>query len=174
MHMIKILGSVMIVIASSWLGFLSAKQLILRVKQLQELQLAFQLLEAEIMYAATPLPQALKRVGEKINLPIAQLFINCTEILQENIGVTADQAWQQAVKEVRPQTALKLDDQEVLINFGKHLGKSDREHQKKNLQLAQKQLKLAIKDSLAIKDAKVKQRRYLGVLGGLVVVILLY
>lgn len=172
--MIKLLGSLMIVGASTWLGFAAARQLILRTRQLRELQTAFQLLETEIMYAATPLPQALNKVGKNVNWPVARFFLSCGEVMKTETGITVDRAWTEAVKRVTSKTALNKSDRKILINFGKNLGNSNRKHQEKNLKLVQEQLKLAEKDSLLVKENNVKKWRYFGVLGGLLIVILLY
>ncbi|SJZ85852.1 stage III sporulation protein SpoIIIAB [Selenihalanaerobacter shriftii] len=172
--MIKILGSVLIIGASTWLGFAIAQDLILRTKQLQELQTAFRLLETEIMYTATPLPKALLKIGEKVNSPIADLFLKCEVILKNELGITADQAWNRAVEKIIPKTALTYDDKKILTSFGKNLGNSSREYQEKNLKFIQEQLKLAEKNSVTIKEDRVKIWRYFGVLGGGLIVILLY
>lgn len=172
--MIKLAGSLLVVGATSWLGFLKADQLIQRTKQLQQLQIAFQALEAEIMYAAVPLPKAMEKVGNKVDSPAAEFFLVSKEKLKSKIGITAQQAWQEAVEEVFPNTALMIEDRGFLLNFGNNLGNSDRTHQKKNLQLVQKELKEAKEASVTAKKSEVKKWRYFGVLGGLLIVILLY
>jgi stage III sporulation protein AB len=174
MSLIKILGSLIIIGASSYLGFARARELILRPRHLRELQTAFQTLEMEIMYGATPLPQALESVGQKVNWPINEIFLRCREILNKEIGITVDQAWSKAIKRTISLTALELEDQKILFDFGKNLGNSGRKHQEKNLEMVQRQLKLVEKNSLITKENNVKKLRYFGVLGGLLIVILLY
>lgn len=73
-----------------------------------------------------------------------------------------------------PNTALMIEDKEFLLNFGNNLGNSDRTHQEKNLQLVQKELKQAKEASVTAKKSGVKKWRYFGILGGLLIVILLY
>ncbi|MBM7622750.1 stage III sporulation protein SpoIIIAB [Sporohalobacter salinus] len=172
--MIKLMGGLLIVGSASCLGFLKADQLIQRTRQLQQLQIAFQALETEIMYAAVPLPKALQKVSNKVDLPISDFFLVSKEKLETEVGITAQQAWKEAVKEVFSNTALTIDDQEILLNFGNNLGNSDRLHQEKNLKLIQEEIKQAKENSVTVKKSGVKKWRYFGVLGGLLIVILLY
>ncbi|MCK8825459.1 stage III sporulation protein SpoIIIAB [Fuchsiella alkaliacetigena] len=172
--MLKLIGSLLVIIATSILGFIRAREFSLRVKQLRKLQTAFKILEKEILYVATPLPTALARVGQNLEEPLAQLFLDCQETLSNN-SITADQAWLETVKEeFAKQTALTNEDREILINFGKNLGNSSREHQEKNLKLLFEQLKAAEQEAVQAQQQNSKKWRYFGVLTGLLIVILLY
>ena len=53
--MVKLLGAIFIILATTWTGFEAAKHLSERPKQLRQLKSALQSLEAEIMYGHTPL-----------------------------------------------------------------------------------------------------------------------
>ncbi|MGM0471569.1 MAG: stage III sporulation protein SpoIIIAB [Bacillota bacterium] len=172
--MIKLLGGLLVVIASSCLGCLQANKYINRVRELKELKTAFHLLQTEIMYAATPLPQALDKVANKITEPLSHLFKSCQQNLTTQLGVTATKAWQIALESHFDKTALGANVEQILINFGQNLGASDRKHQEKNLTLVQQELELAIEQAVDLKQGNVKKWRYFGVLGGLLVVILLY
>jgi stage III sporulation protein AB len=53
--MIKIIGAICIIIATSWIGFEASKALTERTRQIRILKSALQSLEAEIMYGHAPL-----------------------------------------------------------------------------------------------------------------------
>ncbi len=48
--MFKLIGAAIIIIATTWAGFEAAKKLSMRPRQLRQLKVAMQSLEAEIMY----------------------------------------------------------------------------------------------------------------------------
>ena len=56
--MIKLLGAVIILVATTWAGFEAARKISARPRQLRQLKVALQSLEAEIMYTHTPLKEA--------------------------------------------------------------------------------------------------------------------
>ena len=53
--MFKLIGAILIIVATTWTGFEAARHLSERPKQLRQLKSALQSLEAEIMYGHTPL-----------------------------------------------------------------------------------------------------------------------
>lgn len=167
------MGVIFIVLACSGLGFLVAGNYRKRPQQLRQLQAAFQMLETQICYSATPLPEALLYVSQRCHLSIAPLFKRAGERLSSRQGVTAYTAWKQSLDELYKQTALNHHDQDILLQFGMNLGNSDREEQIKHLQLLQTQLKAEEKNSNEERQKNERLWKYSGVLVGLLVVILL-
>lgn len=72
--MVKIIGAIFIISATTWVGFELAKHLSNRTKQLRMLKSALQSLDAEIMYGHTPLHEAARRISNQIAPPISKLF----------------------------------------------------------------------------------------------------
>ena len=72
--MIKIVGAILILFATTWTGFEVAKQLTERPRQLRTLKTALQSLEAEIMYGHTPLHEAARRLSQQLPSPINGFF----------------------------------------------------------------------------------------------------
>ena len=56
--MIKLLGALLIVFSTTWVGWDIAKRLVARPKQIRDIRAALQILEAEIMYGHMPLREA--------------------------------------------------------------------------------------------------------------------
>ena len=172
--MIKLLGGVLTVLVATGVGFQIAARYADRPRQLRHFTTALQLLETEILYAATPLPDACRRIAARIPEPIAEIFRTMGERLTDGVGRTADQVWQEVLDEQKSALALKAGDRDVLHHFGRTLGVSDREDQIKHIHLAIAQLgaeEHAARDEQARNE---KMWRYLGCLLGLTVVILLY
>ena len=166
----KIIGALIIVVSSSWIGFLIAREFNLRPIQLREVQTALQMLETEISYGVVPLPEAFGRLAENLSKPVSEIFIIAQKRLKE--GATANDAWREAVKLTYEDTALISADRKVLLDLGYNLGQSDADDQLKYLKLTRDKINSLYQRALTQREEKVKMWRYLGVLTGLVVVIL--
>ncbi len=172
--MIKFIGASMILTACGSMGFIWGRVYEKRPQQLTSLEGALQLLETEIIYGATPLPEAMELVADKCDPEIAGLFRDTALELRKMEGVTAYEAWVRAIEKFSPGTALNNQDLSILKRFGTSLGVSDREDQAKHLQLTKSQLKQAViqAESASRKNATIY--KYLGFLGGLLLILILY
>ncbi|AGB40508.1 stage III sporulation protein AB [Halobacteroides halobius DSM 5150] len=168
----KLVGTILIIISSTGLGFVVARQFILRSKQLKQIKLALELLQTEISYGITPLPQAFEKIASELDAPVDNFFVEAREGLKA--GQTAKDAWQQAVKKVISQTALGQTEEDVLLDFGCNLGQSTSDDQLRYLNLAQDHINNLHQEAITDQKEKVKLWRYLGVLGGLFIVILIF
>lgn len=72
--MLKLLGAVFIVVATTWTGFEMAKIYTERPRQIRQLRAALQSLEAEIMYGHTPLHTASQQIAKQLAQPVSTLF----------------------------------------------------------------------------------------------------
>lgn len=171
--MIKLLGALVVVFSCTLIGLTVASAYSRRPGEIRALQNALQLLETEIAYGATPLPDALSSVAERCDSRVALLFSLSARELMTMRGITAREAWEYALAEFYPKSALNRVDRSILLELGNSLGVSDREDQIKHLMLAKEQLKLeqAKAEDASIKNTKVYN--YLGFLGGLTIVLIL-
>ena len=170
--MIKIIGAVFILIATTWTGFEAARHLNERPRQLRQLKSALQSLEAEIMYGHTPLHEASRRLAAQLTKPLSWFFETFSSRLM-NSETTVKAAWEESLKEVWKLTAFKQGELEILKQFGETLGRHDRTSQQKHIQLAITHLEREEADAC---DKQIKYERMvksLGFLSGLLLVILL-
>lgn len=170
----KILGAILIMLACSGMGFLGGQKIAARPKQLQKLRRDLTLLEMDINYAATPLPEALAKLAGISQWPIRSLWQETCAHLGNGEGWTAEEAWYKALEKFSCQTALSENDLAVLRDFGAGLGTSNRQEQLKKFKLLQEQL-----SSLAFQAEEARQKhermwRTMGVLTGIALVILLF
>ncbi|GAB6099041.1 stage III sporulation protein AB [Halanaerocella petrolearia] len=168
----KWIGVLLILVSSTGLGFKVARQFILRASQLKQLKLGLQLLQTEISYGMTPLPQAFAKLESKLETPVALFFAQAKKGLES--GLTAKEAWQAAVVDIIAKTALQETEEEVLLNLGTNLGQSTSDDQLRYLTLAQDHLDNIHQEAIAERKEKVKLWRYLGVLTGLFIIILIF
>ncbi|MBM7855480.1 stage III sporulation protein AB [Desulfohalotomaculum tongense] len=171
--MLKLFGAVMVLCACGYAGFSMARNYQQRPKELRCLQSALQMLETEISYGATPLPDALEQVARRSESSVAGLFALTREQLLNGEGITAREAWDEALKQFYRSSAIKAGDAAVLKALGAGLGISDREDQVKHLRLAREQLKIETAKAEEEAVRNVKLYNYLGFLGGLTIVLIL-
>ncbi|ABO49592.1 stage III sporulation protein AB [Desulforamulus reducens MI-1] len=171
--MLKIIGAAVVVFFCTLIGMTVASGYSRRPGEIRALLNALQILETEIAYGATPLPDAMTSVAERCDPRVALLFSRAGTELMSMRGITAREAWQTALSQYYPKSSIAKTDRAILVELGTSLGMSDREDQIKHLVLAKEQLKLehAKAEEASLKNTKVYH--YLGFLGGLTVVLIL-
>jgi stage III sporulation protein AB len=172
--MIKLIGALMIIGASTMIGLYRAKAYAERPRQIRQLIHAVNRLATEIGYGSTPLPDALGKLAQQMQRPLDRMFQEAAERLGRERNATVRQVWQETVDRYWGLTAMKAPEKEAFIELGSTLGVSDRDNQLKFLELAKSQLQ---HEEAAAREEQVrfeKLSRTLGVLGGALIVILIY
>ncbi|AQS58492.1 stage III sporulation protein SpoIIIAB [Desulforamulus ferrireducens] len=170
--MLKILGAATVIISCTLIGLIVANGYSRRPREIRALLNALQMLETEVSYGATPLPEALALVAQRCDPRVALLFNRASEELLTLRGITARESWQAALNELYPKSALNQSDRTILLELGNNLGVSDREDQLKHLALAREQLKLEQAKAEEDSQRNTKIYNYLGFLGGLTLVLI--
>ncbi|MCF8009742.1 MAG: stage III sporulation protein AB [Clostridiales bacterium] len=171
--MFKLIGALMIVSCTGIMGMIKAREYAMRPRELRSMQSALQMLETEIIYGATPLPEALEYVAERCEKNISRLFRQVEQELIVSHGCTVKEAWDRALYLYAPPFFQK-GDTSILSQLGNCLGMSDREDQSKHLHLAMEQLKLETTSAKEKAKSQVKLWNYMGFLAGLMIVTILY
>lgn len=172
--MLKAIGICLTVVSCGGLGLVWARNYEQRPSQLMALESALQLLETEIIYGATPMEDAMELVANRCDKEIRSLFEKTADQLKKMNGITAGEAWNKALEKFYPETALNKSDYYILKRMGAVLGCSDREDQTKHLELTKSQLKMAAKQAEALARKNAGMFKYLGFLGGLFLVLIIY
>ncbi|OUN01793.1 MAG: hypothetical protein BAA04_02735 [Firmicutes bacterium ZCTH02-B6] len=171
--MSRALGAALVFGAAAMIGAVVARAHQDRPRVLRSLQAALTMLQTEIVYAGTPLPEALGQVARRTPPPTGAFFAAAADILRSRPGITAGEAWQEALR-AGPGWPLTVDDELVLQDLGACLGRSDAADQQKHLQLALTQLARLQAEAEAQREAQVRLWRWLGVCAGGCLVLLLY
>jgi len=171
---LKLIGGIMVVLSSSMIGFIIAGNFKNRPNILRNLQVALSMLESEINYGHLPLPQALKSISKKCDKNVAELFAQVAQNLSSRNGLTANESWEKSLKEFFSNSYIVQNDYEILMAFGKYLGSTDKQDQIKNIRLALNNLRQQEISSIQEKEKNEKMWRYLGVLSGIMIFLLLY
>lgn len=169
----KLIGSLLIMAASSFLGVYFSKECARRPRELRELQRLLQMFENEISFLSSTVTEAFIKLSGYYESNIRLFFSQAAEILMHKNGINASEAWEMAVKENIKKTALKKEDEAIVLSFGKMLGASDLEGQISNIRLTLTQLKMQEEKAEEEKEKNKTMYMNLGVLGGLAIVIIL-
>ncbi len=168
----KIIGAILIIVATTWVGFEFARRLTERPRQLRQLKVALQSLESEIMYGLTPLAEASDHIAKQLPKPISYFFTYFSERLKQGES-SVHKAWEDSLKETWHLTALCNGELEVMSQFGATLGQHDREHQQKQIRLTLNHLEREEGDAIESQNRYEKMLKSLGFLTGLLIVILM-
>jgi len=169
----KMIGALFVISSLGMAGIKVASYFTRRTAELRLLQEALQVLDTEIVYAATPLPAVLKKIGQTGGGAIAQIFRKAGEYLTDSQGLTTAEAWKKALNETFPSTALNQDDYAILSAFGDLLGGSDRYEQHKNITLTTLHLQKEEEKARRDQEKNVRLWQYGGFLIGISIVLLL-
>lgn len=172
--MIKLLGAILVLTATTGIGFVIAQRLVTRPKQIRRLINALSILETEIHYGSETLVTACQTIGNrKIDL-VSELFQQMSKNLIKMDGASTYDCLYVAVEKWWPTTALKESEKEVFLQFCKTLGTSDRQNQLSHLSLAKQNLRIEEEKAREEQGQYEKMVRTLGLLGGALLIILLY
>jgi len=171
--LLRLFGAACVLVSTSLWGEMKARSLGWRLNQLLDLQQAFRLLSTEISYTATPLPHAFERIGGRIKGTIGEIFSQASQNMwsSKERGTGAGEAWMQALKQYSGETFLSAEDIKIAEQLGVSLGLSDREGQLKQIQMVSQQIEYALKEARDERNRNERMWRYLGVLGGLALII---
>lgn len=172
--MLKLIGAVLIMLASTVGGWLKASQFANRPRQIRELILALQRLATEISYGVTPLPDALSRTGDPLKEPLKTMFRQAAASMLPPSGKTAKESLHEAIDRAWRHTAMKAPERDTMVHLAYSLGTSDRTDQMRHIELAAQQLKHEEASALADQARYEKMSRSLGLLIGALIVILIY
>ena len=171
--MIKLIGAVFIIVATTWGGFEASKRFSDRPKQLRALRSALQSLEAEIMYGHTPLHEAARRLAAQLSKPLSGFFESFAKRLTDT-ETTVKEAWEESLRDIWKLTALKQGEYEIMKQFGETLGRHDRINQQKHIMLTLAHLEREEADAVQNQAKYEKMVKSLGFLSGLLLIILLF
>ncbi|UQZ32550.1 stage III sporulation protein AB [Paenibacillus sp. PK3_47] len=172
--MLKLFGAVLIVLAGTLAGFVRAAQYADRPRNIRGLIAALQRLETEIQYGYTPLPEALRRIGQQSKEPLRSFFTTAAEEMSPPLDRSAEEAIQRAMEAHFRSAALKGAEKEILRQLSCTLGTSDRSNQSTHISLALQQLKQEETAAREDQGKYEKMSKSLGLLLGALIVILIF
>jgi stage III sporulation protein AB len=170
--MMKWLGVLLILTASTAIGFRVAADYRKRPRLIQGILQSLRLLRQEIEYSIQPLPQALKSVAMRAPSPCNEWFRVAAEALLTS-DVSVESAFHQGVDAHRDIDALAEGDYDVMLHLAEVIAITNRSHLTLQFDTAILQYEgiLAVAEDKRKKNEKLWQ--YFGALGGLLIIVIL-
>lgn len=166
-----IFGSFLLILGCGSLGLYLAARIRKRPVELRECLTALTLLDTEIFWGGTPLPEAFSILKERMDGAWQNFFAELEHRLQGGEG--ANSAWKATITHQMKNFCLKPEDWQVIQDVGKGLGRSDRQEQHKQIELVRQQVALIKENASQWAERQAKMWAYLGFLGGIAGVIFL-
>jgi len=170
---LKLIVGLILLLSSSTIGYLIAQRYSLRVKQLTYFINSLNTLETEIIYYATPLPIAMKKVGDRSHSSISWIFEETWSILSHKEGYGIDEIWRKVIKKYIDCLSLSDEDIEIIIDFAKELGFGNKDTQNKHFEYTKELLMEQRKKANIEREKNGRMFNRLGILLGLAIVIIL-
>lgn len=150
------------------IGNLISRNYTLRLKELKEIKNALNILESKIKFTYEPLPEMFNDISKMLSKNISQIFVQASKYMKE---IDAEDAWNQSIE--ISNTNLNKEDEESIKNFGKMLGKTDKEGQVSQLELTKTFIEMQIEKAKVEEEKNAKLYKTLGMIIGLAFVIIL-
>ena len=166
-----VIGYLSLIAGFGFLGIYKALQIKKRPQEIREMVNALALLDTEIFWGATPLPEAFAVLKERVETPWKFYFYELETRLRA--GENAASAWKNTIMSQKKKFSLLEEDWGIISSLGKGLGRSDRNEQHKQLELVQRHLDSAAARARENSESRAKMWSYLGFLGGMAMVILI-
>ncbi len=173
MNLLKLLFALCIFGTSSIIGFSYGQVFTLRYENLLYLEQCIKILETEIVFATSPLPEALSNVARKGKARVSFVFEEIKKDLISNRRDSIYESFLAIEKILYENFHFKKEDVEIFISLGRVLGSSDRLDQAKIFRLILNQIEGQIGEAKEEKNQNEKLYRSLGIITGIGIVILL-
>lgn len=173
MTLLKLISSSLIFLTSTTIGYLYGKTFSSRLENLMYLEQCIKILETEIVYGATPLPDALSNVFRKGKEKVSYIFEEIKKDLLINKREGVYSSFLSVEEELYDDLHLKKEDVEIFLALGRVLGASDRADQQKNFVLILNQITAQILEAKNEKNKNEKLYRSLGIITGAGIIIML-
>lgn len=169
----KWIGALLLISTTSWMGFDMSKKLTDRPKQIRQLIQSLQIMEAEMGYSQLTLQYTFKTISGKIGYPINVFYEKLAEKL---LGTVSDfiTIWDDELAHLMEISALSKQEEEILKQFGRNLGRHTFQQQQKHITLTIQHLERELDEAIDQKRKYEKMMKSLGVLIGLFIVVLIF
>ena len=145
-----------------------SKKYVLRLTELKDFKNALNIIESKIRFTYEPIQEIFMQTSKMVSKNISEIFVQASENMKK---VNAEEAWDKSIE--TSITNLKLEDLESIKNFGKMLGKTDKEGQLSRIELTKTFIEMQIDKARIEEEKNSKMYKTLGIIVGLAFVIIL-
>lgn len=171
--MLKVISYIVIFISCTCIGYYYGETYKKRSTQLNNILKATLFLNNEVIYANTPMPEALKYISFKVDSPIKDILVKVSEKLLLGESNSIYESFKEAYEKMSFEFRLNKEDLRIIKDFLKSLGESGVYGQDKLFNLTIENLKINCSSAEEIARKNVKMYRSLGICIGAMIVIFL-
>ena len=146
----------------TFIGFLLGENYKRRSRHLKEFQKSLLLLSNEVIYANTPLPDALLEISKKVSEPVSDIFSDMAFVLENGYTGSVYESFENAYEKSKQKINLTSDDNKIISDFFKTLGSSGVTGQDKIFKLALDNIDINYKEARKFEKENIKLYRTLG------------
>ena len=137
MQIIKYIMLILLFLASTRLGQLLSQKFSYRLEELEDIKNALNMFKAKIKFTYSPIPEIFQEISQNVGKNVSQIFLKAKEKMEI---FSAEDAWINAIEEVKNCTNLNKEDIKTIKLLGKMLGKADVEGQISQIEITEKLL----------------------------------
>ena len=165
------IGAILLIIATSSIGFERSLRLKKRPEQLMQIKTALQIMEAEMVYSQHAIVDVCDQISKHIQAPLKVFFHAVATKLSENDDLAV--LWTKELDELKFSSALEEEELSILKQFGHTLGHFDLTQQQKQIQLTSVHLDRLLKEADQNYLMFSKVYRGIGILSGILIALIL-
>lgn len=169
----KILGSVIVICSCGLIGVYYSNELSTRFKLLKEFKRYMILLQGDIRYANTPLPEAMEKLKRRCEGCFLKFFSELSQQISVYSGETFYEIWTKVVDKHLSKVSLSKKDIAMILSLGETIGYLDKEMQMNTFELYLSQLDSEINELRNSLKQKTKLYNCMGIMAGLFLAIVL-
>lgn len=170
--MFKLIAIILLFSISTYIGFYIGETYKRRSENLNEIQKAITMLNTEVVFANTPLPQALFNISEKISKPLADIFYGISEKLQRGEAISVYAGFSDNYEIYKNEIYYSNSDLNIIKDFFKSLGESGVFGQERMFAITLENLRMNYLEAEKEAKANTKMYRTLGICTGAILAII--
>lgn len=172
--LLKLIGTVLILSSGLSFGLAVSQSYVKRMASIQSLLQALDIMEKEISYRMTPIPEILSVLAQNTSQPYSILFRNVCMGLKKDPTRNLSVQWQESLLEIQRPMNLSDDVCTVLRSFADVIGKYEVEEQRRTIFYISDRLKDYLLRAEKEKESKGKVYRTCSIATCILLVILLF
>lgn len=170
--MIKVIGVVIVILASWGYGSGLIGRLNQHKKQLFSLQELIDLFLGEIQYGKQPLQEVCAQIGQRMQSPFKEILFSVKEELALNRFQSFEMVWKEQCQHYKKELLLTEAENQVLYGLGKNLGYLDADAQVRHLHLYKREVENLLEQLEQSSKEKKKVYRSVSLMVGAMVILL--
>lgn len=172
--LIKIIGCLFVICATSGYGYSKGLEYKKHVEELERLKRVIWHLKGELSYTRTSLQEICRRVSKRVEKPYENWLISMSEIMEQKGYSALGRLWEVETLEHLQEISLATEDVEELASLGYQMGYLDVTRQEETLKWYGERLEEKRKRLSEKMEEKRRMCNLLGVLGGIFLAILFF